>query len=170
MIKNTLRLSSQTLESLETSICDDVLEDLKELLRLLNSSVSGKPKIFMEALNREPAVRFYVKHGFVPDNHNRIPDDNSTIPMTLEVHPHENAKHLDYEGMNQNGNKYLTYSDQSYSYMNMTHTSEGKVLESVYHSASQESPSQFGSIPMKKRKPFQEESDIKKKKTKTFAK
>ena len=170
MIKNTLRLSSQTLESLETSICGDVLEDLKELLRLLNSSVSGKPKIFMEALNREPAVRFYVKHGFVPDNHNRIPDDNSTIPMTLEVHPHENAKHLDYEGMNQNGNKYLTYSDQSYSYMNMTHTSEGKVLESVYHSASQESPSQFGSIPMKKRKPFQEESDIKKKKTKTFAK
>ena len=165
--QNSLRLSMKKLDIVEERICDTVLEDTKRLLRSLSISDKSDARINIEALNSEYVLCFCVKHGFLPDDSfDRTLSDDNLIPMTLTVELEEleeresGTKRVLYKGTNWKGNKYLTFSDGTFSYMNTERTAEGPTVANVYHSGRPGECAKIGYVPYEKRKPMETECDI----------
>ena len=162
--QNSMRLSMEQLTTAEERVCDTVLEDVKGLVLSLSTSKNCEGRINIEALNTEYVLCFCVKHGFVPDDsYDRTLSDNSFIPMTLTVGPEElterrkGTRRLVYSGKNWKGNIFHTYSDGSYSYLNMDRTTGGPI--SVYQSEGPDGLATIGYVPYPKRQPLADDSN-----------
>ena len=139
------------------AILEDIQEWLLDLMKLLPTIT--RAKITLEALNIEYVVCFYAKHGFVPDQ--KTPSEDSLIPMKLDVKEKcecveklHAKRTLVYKGTNNEGNKFYTFSDGSYSYVNLDRRTRG--LVSIYHSATCSHEAEIDSVPIKRRRMFDE--------------